>query len=134
MVDGGIKGVVARHYSLSMDLLLGVRDEALVGRLLAYYRQTARFIDASLGGTPLVLRSFPMGLDQRGYPDITPFPVSVNRLLWAVHAKAAVEFHSWAPLPEDADRLRFARILLERPQGGVAFARIAGRFRLIPDE
>jgi hypothetical protein len=94
-----------------MELLTGASDATLVSRLLAYYRRTAGFINASLADTPLVLRHFP------------PFGVSVNRLLWAIHAKYAVEFHTWAPLPADEDRLQFARMLIT-PTAGVGFDRV----------
>jgi DNA primase len=106
-----------------MDLLTGASDAALVSRLLAYYRGTADLINASLADTPLVLRHFPRGLDQLGSFEITPFGFSANRLLWAIHAKYAVEFHTWAPLPDDEDRLQFARILI-MPPAGVDFARV----------
>jgi DNA primase len=106
-----------------MDLLTGASDAALVSRLLAYYRQTAELINASLADTPLVLRHFPRGLDQLGSFEVTPFGLSVNRLLWAIHAKYAVEFHTWAPLPADEDRLQFVRLLLA-PPAAVDFARV----------
>lgn len=106
-----------------MDTLTGASDTAIVSRLLTYYRRTADLIDASLAGTPLVLRRFPRGLDQPGSFEITSFDVSANRLLWAVHAKYAVEFHTWAPLPTNDDRLQFARILITPPDG-VEFARV----------
>jgi DNA primase len=106
-----------------MDLLTAASDAALVSRLLTYYRRTADFIDACLADTPLVLRHFPRGLDQPGSFEVTPFGVSVDRLLWAIHAKYAVEFHTWAPLPTDEDRLQFARILIS-PPAGVEFARV----------
>ena len=106
-----------------MDLLTGASDTALVSRLILYYRRTAELINASLADTPLVLRHFPRGLAQPGSFEVTPFGVSVNRLLWAIHAKYAVEFHTWAPLPADDDRLQFARILIESP-AGADFARV----------
>ena len=106
-----------------MDLLTGASDAALVSQLLAYYRRTAELINASFGDTPLVLRHFPRGLDQFGSFEVTPFGVSVNRLLWAIHAKYAVEFHTWAPLPADEDRLQFARMLIT-PPAGVGFDRV----------
>ena len=106
-----------------MDLLTGASDAALVSRLIPYYRRTAELINASLADTSLVLRHFPRGLDQPGSFEVTPFGVSVNRLLWAIHAKYAVEFHTWAPLPGDDDRLQFARILIEAA-AGADFARV----------
>ncbi len=106
-----------------MDLLTGASDALLVSRLLAYYHRTAPLISASLAGTPLVLRHFPHGLDEPGSFELLPFEVSANRLLWAVHAKYAVEFHTWAPLPSDEDRLQFARILI-LPPDGVGFDRV----------
>ena len=50
-------------------------------------------------------------------------PLTATKLLWCIHAKYAIEFYTWAPLPDDEDRLRFARLLLLPPQG-VDFERI----------
>ena len=84
-----------------MDLLTGASDTVLVSRLPAYYHRAAGYIDASLDGTPLVYRNFPGGLDGTGHFDVTPFPLTANRLLWATHAKYAVEFDTWAPLSRE---------------------------------
>lgn len=106
-----------------MDLLTGASDAVLMPQVLAYYRVTAPYIEASLDGTPLVYRNYPAGLDKPGILHLTDIPFSVNRLLWAIHAKYAIEFFTWAPLHADEDRLRFARILIEPPLG-VAFDRV----------
>jgi DNA primase len=106
-----------------MDLLSGVSDAVLMPRILAYYRQAAPLIAASFGGSPLVFKNYPGGVDQPGVFHVLPFAVSVDRILWAIHARYAVEYYSWAPLPEDEDRLRFARILIEPPDA-VPFARV----------
>ncbi len=82
--------------------------------VLAHYRLAGPYIAAHLQGTPIVFRNYPDGnLDGPGLFHVTDVPLSVDKLLWLIHAKYAVEFHTWAPLPADDDRLQFARILLE---------------------
>ncbi len=45
----------------------GVGDDAAVlPRVLAHYRLTAPAIESSLGGTPIVFRNFPAGLERDG--------------------------------------------------------------------
>ena len=102
----------------------GVGDDAAVlPRVLAHYRLTAPAIESSLGGTPIVFRNFPAGLERDGIFHPTAVPLTATKLLWCIHAKYAIEFYTWAPLPDDGDRLRFARLLLLPPQG-VDFERI----------
>jgi bifunctional non-homologous end joining protein LigD len=98
-----------------MQILRGAPgDAAIQQRVLAHYRLVASYIAAHLEDTPIVFRNYPDGnLDAAGVFHVTHVPLSVNKLLWLIHAKYAVEFHSWAPLPGDDDRLQFARILLE---------------------
>jgi DNA primase len=106
------------------DLPVGGADAALIPRVLTHYHLVASALEKSLGGSPLVYKNYPGGLDKNGHFGITAFPLTANRLLWAVHAKFAMEFYTWAPLPRDEDRLRFARLLLEPPEKSeVRFAR-----------
>lgn len=89
-------------------------DRAIQSRVLAHYRLVGPQIAAHLADTPIVFRNYPDGnLDGSGVFHVTHVPLSVNKLLWLVHAKYAIEFHTWAPLPRDNDRLQFARLLLE---------------------
>lgn len=74
-------------------------------------------------GAPIVYRNYPNGIDKTGLFYVTAVPLSVNKLLWLIHGKYAIEFYTWAPLEADSDRLRFARILLEPPKG-VTFERV----------
>ncbi|HEY2475411.1 MAG TPA: hypothetical protein VGI19_11495 [Candidatus Cybelea sp.] len=91
-------------------------DAAMQLRVLAHYHLVGPYIAAHLEDTPIVFRNYPDGnLDGAGVFHVTHVPLSVNKLLWLIHAKFAVEFHTWAPLPGDDDRLQFARILLEAP-------------------
>lgn len=75
--------------------------------------RVAPLIAAQLAGSPIVYQNFPDGLEGKGHFGVTDEPLTANALLHAVHAKFAIEFYTWAPLPKDLDRLRFARILLE---------------------
>ncbi len=102
---------------------MGVSDAAVMPRVLAHYQLTARLIETSLSGSPIVFRNYPGGIDKPGAFHVTCVPLSVNKLLWLIHAKFAIEFYTWAPLPIDESRLRFARLLLEPPKG-VGFERV----------
>lgn len=107
-----------------MKSLMGVSDDAaLQPRALAHYRLVGPLIESSLAGSPIVFRNYPAGVKKDGIFHVTSVPLSANKLLWLIHAKYALEFYTWAPLPDDEDRLRFARILLEAPPG-VAFERV----------
>ncbi|MBV9028298.1 MAG: hypothetical protein JO311_06735 [Candidatus Eremiobacteraeota bacterium] len=82
--------------------------------MLAHYHLVAPYIAARLEETPIVFRNYPNGdLQGKGVFHVTSVPLSVNKLLWLIHAKYAIEFHTWAPLPDDDNRLQFARLLLE---------------------
>lgn len=99
-----------------MQELSGVAaDAVLIGRVLTHYRLTGPLIEAHLKDTPIVYRNYPGGLDTGGAFHITSVALSATKLLWLVHAKYAIEFHTWAPLPIPAERerLQFARILLQ---------------------
>ncbi|TAM62326.1 hypothetical protein EPN52_00735 [bacterium] len=61
--------------------------------------------------------NYPSGFGHPTNFRILDVPLSARKLMWACHRYYAVEFHTWAPLPEDEDRLRFARILIEAPDG-----------------
>lgn len=99
-----------------MQKLSGVAADAeLRDRVLRHYRLVGPLIEAHLKNTPIVYRNYPGGLDTAGVFHVTSVPLSATKLLWCVHAKYAIEFHTWAPLPHagDEERLRFARILLQ---------------------
>jgi DNA primase len=107
-----------------MQLLSGAsNDAALMPRVLAYYELVAPLMETSLAGAPIVYRNYPGGLDMPGLFHVAPFGLDIKKLLWLIHAKYAIEFYSWASLPDDDDRLRFGRILLETPPG-VDFVRV----------
>lgn len=108
-----------------MQLLTGVSssDSAVMPKVLAHYDVVAPLLEQSFAGAPIVFRNYPGGLQTNGVFHVTSYPLEAKTLLWLVHAKFAIEFHTWAPLPTDEDRLRFARILLEAPPG-VEFPRV----------
>ena len=107
-----------------MKSLMGVSDDAaLLPRALAHYHLVAPLIEKSLMGSPIVFRNYPSGVEKDGVFHVTPIALTSNKLLWLVHAKYALEFYTWAPRPDDEQRLRFARVLLEAPPG-VAFERV----------
>jgi DNA primase len=93
-----------------MALLL---DNALETRVLSHYYLVAETIAKHFAGEPIVFANFPAGFDKPPHWHRTQVPLSSNKLLWLCHRMFAVEFHGWAPLPNQLDRLRFARILLE---------------------
>jgi len=93
-----------------MVLLL---DDALETRVLSHYYLVAETIAKHFAGEPIVFANFPAGFDKPPHWHRTQVPLSANKLLWLCHRMFAVEFHGWAPLPNQLDRLRFARILLE---------------------
>ena len=91
-------------------------DVAILPAVLAYYEMAGPVIEATFGGEPIVYANFPDGFGPHmGHFGITDVPLSTNKLLWLVHRVYAIEFHSWAPLLTDEDRLRFGRILITRP-------------------
>jgi len=88
-------------------------DVATLPAVFAYYKMAGPVIEASFGGDPIVYANFPHGFgDRKAYYKITDVPLSASKLLWLVHREYALEFHGWAPLATDEDRLRFARILI----------------------
>ncbi|TAM74562.1 hypothetical protein EPN44_10840, partial [bacterium] len=93
-------------------------DKALEPPILAYYDVVAPLIEHSFAGAPIVYGNYPAGF---GHPTnfriLLDVPLSARKLLWACHRYYAVEFHTWAPLPDDENRLRFGRILIEAPEG-----------------
>lgn len=97
-------------------------DEALLSSVLDHYRRVGPLIARSFAGAPIVYEAFPKGLDAQGYYRITDVALSESKLLWCVHRYRAVEFHTWAPLPGDDERLRFARIIIEA--AGETFERV----------
>jgi DNA primase len=102
---------------------MGVSDAALMPQVLAHYRLVAPLIDVSFSQTPIVFVNYPNGIDKDGVFHVTTVPLSVNKLLWLIHAEYAIEFYTWAPTLLDVNKLRFGRILLEAPPG-VPFERV----------
>jgi DNA primase len=102
---------------------MGASEAALMPDVLAHYRLVAPLIDATLSQTPIVFANYPNGVDKQRVFHVTTAPLSVDKLLWLIHAKYAIEFYTWAPTLLDVGALRFGRILLEAPQG-VGFERV----------
>ncbi len=94
-----------------MALLL---NDALETRVLSHYYLVAETMAKHFADEPICFANFPAGFDQAPHWHRTHVPMSTNKLLWLCHRMFAVEFHGWAPVPNEVDRLRFARILLER--------------------
>jgi hypothetical protein len=102
---------------------MGVKDAAIMPHVLAHYHLVAPLLERSLHDTPIVYANYPNGLDKPPSFRVTPIELTENKLLWLIHAKFAIEFYTWAPLPGADDRLQFARILLEA-RTGIAFERV----------
>ena len=100
-----------------MKLLEGVDDSAALSRVLDHYRLAGPLMSAQFADAPLVFLDFPDGFANLPHYHITDVPLNPTKILWAVHAYYAIEFHTWASVPSDENRLRFARILLELPEG-----------------
>lgn len=94
----------------------GVAVAALRPQVLAHYRLAAPLIAQAFPATPIVYANFPHGIGAPPRYHVTDTPLDTQTLLAAVQRHDALEFHSWAPLPSDDDRLRFARVLLASPQ------------------
>ena len=92
-------------------------DKALEPAILAHYETVAPLMEHSFAGAPVIYGNYPSGFQQPAHYRILDVPLSERKILWACHRYYAVEFHTWAPLPGDEDRLRFARILIEAPKG-----------------
>ncbi len=97
-------------------------DTQLQPRVLAHYGLVGPLMEASLGNSPIVYSNYPDGLDKPAVYHVTQVPLTHTKLLWLIHAKYAMSFFTWAPLPEDDDRLRFGRVLLEG--AGTGFDRV----------
>ena len=89
------------------------------------YDTAAPLIAAHFAGEPIVYADFPPGLHGQPHFAVTDVPLSATKLLWCVHRYYAIEFHSWAGLIGDEDRLRFARILIEPHQAAWPLVRQA---------
>ena len=105
-------------------------DAVLQPKILAHYQAVGPLLERSFGGSPIVYANFPAGFDQPAHYRVLGVPLSERKLLWICHRYYAVEFHTWAPLLQDWDRLRFARILLER-QHGIPESRIKEAARAV---
>ncbi len=97
-------------------------DTQLQPRVLAHYGLVGPLMEASLANSPIVYSNYPDGLDKPAVYHVTPVPLTHTKLLWLIHAKYAMSFFTWAPLPDDEDRLHFGRVLLEG--GGTGFDRV----------
>lgn len=95
-----------------MDTIAGSAEAALFERVLQHYYVAGPLIEAGFAGTPIVYANFPSGLGQAPHFGIAGVPLSAKKLEWLVHREYALEFHSWAPLTANDDRLTYARILL----------------------
>ncbi|HEY9085605.1 MAG TPA: hypothetical protein VIN40_06685 [Candidatus Tyrphobacter sp.] len=101
----------------------GINDAAVIPRVLAHYARCAPLLEAGFAGSPIVFADFPRGLNGSPRFRVTHIPFSSARLGWLVQREYAIEFHTWAPLPGQPERLRFGRILLQ-PVGHAAFPRV----------
>ncbi len=107
-----------------MQLLAGsTNDVGLMPRVLAHYQNVAPLMEASFAGAPIVYKNYPAGTENPGVFHVMEAKLDVKKLLWLIHAKHAIEFFTWAPLPSDDYRLRFGRIQIEAPYG-VEFSRV----------
>ncbi len=102
---------------------MAVNDVALMSEVLAHYGLVGPLIEASFSDTPTVFVNYPNGVDKPGVFHVTTVPLSVDKLLWLIHAEFAIEFYTWAPTLLDVAALRFGRILLEAPED-VEFKRV----------
>lgn len=98
------------HSGRVIDTLSGT---ALEDQVLAHYRLVGPTLEQHFVGTPTNFVNFPGGFKALGHFHRTDIPFSEIKMLWLCHRMFAIEFHTWAPLVADRDRLRFARILLE---------------------
>jgi DNA primase len=105
-----------------MEASTALSDTQLQPRVLAHYGLVGPLMEASLQNSPIVFANYPDGLDRPAVYHVTAVPLTHVKLLWLIHAKYAISFFTWAPLPEDPNRLRFGRILLEG--GGTSFDRV----------
>jgi Restriction endonuclease len=106
-----------------MKRLTGVSDAALQSRVLGHYHRVVPLIERSLSGTPIVYANYPSGIHKPPAFHVTAIPFLKTNVLLCIHARQAIEFYTWAPLPDSDDRLQFARILLET-RGEVTFDRV----------
>jgi DNA primase len=106
-------------------------DRELQPRVLAHYGLVGPLMEASLGNSPIVFANYPDGFDKPAVYHVTPVPLTHTKLLWLIHAKYAMSFFTWAPLPEDEDRLRFGRVLVEG--AGTGFDRVKRAASVVRD-
>ena len=92
-----------------------VSDAALQAQALSHYHLVAPLLEEQFAGVPIVYANYPSGLDAQPRFHVSDVALTAGKLLWCVHRFYALEFFTWAPLPQDDARLRFARILLEQP-------------------
>lgn len=97
------------------------KGPAVAQRILAHYAGCASLLEASFTGAPIVFANFPRGFHAPPRFRVTQIPLSSSRIGWLVQREYAVEFHGWAPMPEEPERLRFGRILLDPPRGEHSF-------------
>lgn len=94
---------------------------AVAPRVLAYYAGCAALLEASFTGAPIVFADFPRGFHAPPRFRVTQIPLSSARIGWLVQREYAVEFHGWASMPGEPERLNFGRILLDPPRGEHSF-------------
>jgi len=80
--------------------------------IAAHYERVGPLLEAGFAGEPIVYANFLAGFGEKPHYAITGIPLAATKLVWLVYRKFAVEYHGWAPLPTDEDRLRFARLIL----------------------
>lgn len=102
----------------------GSSSPAVALRVLAHYAGCAALLDASFAGAPIVFADFPRGFHAPPRFRVTQIPLSAARIGWLVQREYAVEFHGWASLVGEPERLRFGRILLEPPRDEHSFGEV----------
>jgi DNA primase len=70
-----------------MDSLQSIDDTALMAQVLAHYELVAPLIEASFAATPIVFVNYPNGVDKDAVFHVTTVPLSVEKLLWLIHAE-----------------------------------------------
>ncbi|MGH7737956.1 MAG: hypothetical protein ACREMP_08860 [Candidatus Tyrphobacter sp.] len=112
----------------------GFSPPAVASRVLAHYARYAALLDASFAGAPIVFADFPRGFHSPPRFRATQIPLSGTRIGWLVQREYAVEFHGWAALASDPERLRFGRVLLEAPDGESRFPAVRDAALLMREE
>lgn len=112
----------------------GSDQPAVAARVLAHYAGCAALLDASFAGSPIVFADFPRGFHAPPRFRHTQIPLSAARIGWLVQREYAVEFHGWAPLPVEPERLRFGRIVLHPPRRERSFRDLCEGAQMVREE